>query len=526
MKKLLALLLGVLLMFSLATTAFAAGETGTITITNATKGQTYYLYKIFNAVYVQDEDAAEGEDYYATYTIKTTDPQFQAIFGDPTKDPVSIYFGWKLLSEDENGVKEYQVTKLKTDDVIIGELKQLARNNKLQNPIVVPADDDHMTGDGMVIGGLEPGYYMVSSATNNGSLVTITNVKPNAVIIDKEQVPTGVDKAISKYDQNGAIEGWKDDFVSVEIGEKYSYRLTIGNAPNYVEGLDVETYVFQDAYGAGISPDVDSVKVFVKNGNAQEVQLGTDQYIVDNNADTNVLTITVPFSEEVFGKDNIKTSITVTFDAVLTDEAYVGKTLNDNNKNTVYGQATYDTDKTYDIGNDSVYVKTYTQAFTKVDGDTKDALEGVEFKLYADKDQADPVNLIEDQNIKGVYYVDNTVDNDDTNLIVTPENGKVVIIGMDAQEYFLFETKTKDGYNLPQYHFTLSAVEADMANFETQGQVYAEVDNMGNIENNKGEMLPETGAMGTIFLTTFGTILAIATAVLMITRKKMSVYED
>ena len=48
----------------------------------------------------------------------------------------------------------------------------------------------------------------------------------------------------------------------------------------------------------------------------------------------------------------------------------------------------------------------------------------------------------------------------------------------------------------------------------------------GNIENYKGTVLPETGAEGTFFLITGGTLLAMVAVVFMITRKKMSIYED
>ena len=55
MKKLVTLLLAMVMIFSLATTAFAqtvgteAAGTGSITISNASKGETYAIYKLFDA---------------------------------------------------------------------------------------------------------------------------------------------------------------------------------------------------------------------------------------------------------------------------------------------------------------------------------------------------------------------------------------------------------------------------------------------------------------------------------------------
>ena len=47
-----------------------------------------------------------------------------------------------------------------------------------------------------------------------------------------------------------------------------------------------------------------------------------------------------------------------------------------------------------------------------------------------------------------------------------------------------------------------------------------------DIVNNTGSVLPETGAEGTFLLIAGGAILVIVSAVFMITRKRMSVYED
>jgi LPXTG-motif cell wall-anchored protein len=46
------------------------------------------------------------------------------------------------------------------------------------------------------------------------------------------------------------------------------------------------------------------------------------------------------------------------------------------------------------------------------------------------------------------------------------------------------------------------------------------------VENSKGVELPSTGGEGTMMLITFGSIVAMAFAVLLITHKKMSIYHD
>ena len=69
MKKFLSILMVLAMVLSLSITAFAAEETGSITITNATIDQTYTAYKIFDA---SIKLAADGETAEAvSYTIET-----------------------------------------------------------------------------------------------------------------------------------------------------------------------------------------------------------------------------------------------------------------------------------------------------------------------------------------------------------------------------------------------------------------------------------------------------------------------
>ena len=46
------------------------------------------------------------------------------------------------------------------------------------------------------------------------------------------------------------------------------------------------------------------------------------------------------------------------------------------------------------------------------------------------------------------------------------------------------------------------------------------------VHNSKGVELPSTGGVGTFWLITIGTLLAIGFAIFLITHKKMSIYED
>ena len=123
------------------------------------------------------------------------------------------------------------------------------------------------------------------------------------------------------------------------------------------------------------------------------------------------------------------------------------------------------------------------------------------------------------------------------NDVVTPASGQVVILGLEAGTYYLKETKAPEGYNqLPTaavvvvgegYTSTFDngyktlPTEEHPEGIDVKYSVYNKT-----VENNRGFELPSTGGEGTVMLITFGSMIAMAFAVLMITQKKMSIYRD
>ena len=123
------------------------------------------------------------------------------------------------------------------------------------------------------------------------------------------------------------------------------------------------------------------------------------------------------------------------------------------------------------------------------------------------------------------------------NDVETPVSGQIVVLGLEAGTYYLKETKAPDGYNLLP---GAAIVEVDGLNTVTYANGYMTLPSEEHpdgeaveytvdsklVENNQGVQLPSTGGKGTMMLITFGTMVAIAFAVLMITQKKMSIYND
>ena len=83
------------------------------------------------------------------------------------------------------------------------------------------------------------------------------------------------------------------------------------------------------------------------------------------------------------------------------------------------------------------------------------------------------------------------------------------------------ETQAPAGYNRLAAPEAVTVGAGGTSTYENNYVVYSKV-----IENNSGTELPSTGGAGTVMLITFGSMIAMAFAVLMITQKKMSVYHD
>ena len=108
--------------------------------------------------------------------------------------------------------------------------------------------------------------------------------------------------------------------------------------------------------------------------------------------------------------------------------------------------------------------------------------------------------------------------------------------GLDDGDYKLVESTVPAGYNkMSDIAFSVSAEHSEINGEPSLTLLDGGLMGLGDVAtgaitkdivNNTGTVLPETGAQGTFFLILGGAILVVVAAVFMITRKKMSVYED
>ena len=113
----------------------------------------------------------------------------------------------------------------------------------------------------------------------------------------------------------------------------------------------------------------------------------------------------------------------------------------------------------------------------------------------------------------------------DAARLVSGDDGMIAVEGLDADTYYLEETKAPGGYNRlagpvkVEISHDVSAEGTQMTH--TLKQDTTVVDKV-EIENQSGTELPSTGGIGTTIFYVLGSILVIGAAVLLITKKRMS----
>ena len=276
LRKLASLLLAMVMIFSLAITAFAEKiEITPPTNTPNDVTNTYKIYKVFDATVTEDGIT------YALVNGKENAPEgFNVIDGHVT------YAGGT------------EVEELTPED--IAAIAAYVTENDLVDTVTSNGTSHAVSED------LDPGYYYITTST--GTVVTInTTTKGTTTVNDKNTIPT-LDKKITSA--NSIDEDGKKALAQIGTEVEYTVTITVGKG--------AKNYVFHDKMGSGLNLKADSVTV---DG------VTTKQYSIYAPGDDDD-TLTIEF------KDGIAegTKITITYKATITESAVTG----DPEKNTAY----------------------------------------------------------------------------------------------------------------------------------------------------------------------------------------------
>ena len=566
MKKILSLMLAFVLVLSMSVTAFAADGQGSITITNATIGQSYSVYKLFDATYNAN---AEGKADAVSYGIDDSSQFFTVLFGADGKTP-NNYFNYDAVTGT--------VTKKST----VNDTELIAYVTGIVNAeganYTADAGPVEATTTEVEFDNLDYGYYIIKSTL--GGTVTINSNTPDVEVIDKnQQGGTNFNKLI-KTGETGGEEVWGDS-NSACFGDTVKYKITF-DATNYDGANQTQFYSVYDTTGAAISPDFTTITVRVGNQTLTKgYHIGTGEYadtkhpssgwegsnyateaewyLVQSSKDEFRISIpwmrnhtlngdgtngySLAFGEGAESKFESPVTVEITYEATVEDNATIGgasyNTAGSNNINTAHVKWYFPggTDSTI---NDTVHTYVYGIGVLKEDSSTGANLAGAEFEVYSDEACTQQVKFIE-TSINGVYSHDED-GTGATNKVVSQVNGKIVLLGLMDGDYYLKEVKAPDGYNALSAPVKIEVGEGVSEDFSVYANDNGEVadteqDMAGytkhtygvakaTVGNSKGIVLPSTGGEGTMKLITIGSLVAMAFAVLLITHKKMSVYHD
>ena len=281
-----------------------------------------------------------------------------------------------------------------------------------------------------------------------------------------------------------------------------NFRTTI----NVVDG-EPKNYVLHDTMSAGLTFDPASVAVTIGQ---QKLAKDTDYTLVTSNL-TDGCTFEVQLKDGVLKPNDV---VEVAYSAEVNEYAVIGGTGNDNKTQLKYGE---------DKGTEWDETHTYVWQFDVFKYAMRDGKEiplaGAQFVLY--KTVNDEKFYAQVANGKITGWTD---DQKYATVFETPDNGKFVIAGLDADTYYLEETKAPDGYNRLKEPVNV-VITATIAGDKT-GRATITYNETATgtvrIENQTGVELPSTGGIGTTVFYVIGGLLMGVAVVLLVTRKKMS----
>lgn len=529
MKKLvsrfMAVLMAMTMILSMSMTAFAAeAPKGTLTVNNTVAGKTLDLYQIFTATKNGDNVAYTlNSAYEGFFQNKITGAS--KLTGEALSEKAYAYVEEQVGDDGSKGA-----TFAKD---ILGWILSASGETK------TAVESTHSTADTAdtktVIDNLVYGYYVVyplgatdtSTAPGNETVKSVTslvNVTDTTVTINmKSNYPTVVKKV---NDKNA------DD---VNIGDTVTYTLT-SKVPD-MTGYTSYVFNFKDTLAKGLTfGSITSVKIgdVTINADTDGTKAENTYTLTTKNNEDGTTEIKIEMNKFLASNANkAGQEIKVTYTATLNKDAVTGFDPN-TNKATVEYSNKPGTNEKGESEPSIVDVHTFDFTIFKyyLKDETQTALANAEFELYkantagnaADTDAK--INIVDEG--KGVYRQATADEAKVTGFtsakIVSDDDGKVLVKGLEAGTYYLRETKAPEGYNKllsdikveikPVYDKTTGKLTSYSVDYTYNGKTTngAAITNKTDspevaVENKTGAQLPSTGSKGALMVTLAGIVL-------------------
>ncbi len=549
MKKLASLLLALVVVLSLATTAFAdsvnendnpAPTDGKITVDNAIVGETYKIYRLFDLVSFDDEttdDEGENAEYTPTEPGSFTnnnDGLYSYKINENWKDFFTNGAGKDYIDVNKDGYVEW-VSGKSAADLAVAAIAYVETNKiTAVETKTATSETENAVTTTVEFKNLNLGYYLLDSSL--GALCSLNTTNRTVIIKEKNQEPP-VDKQV----QEDSDDEWKDvdnDETpnDADINQVVNFQSIITVKPG------TENYVLHDTMSAGLSFNKDSVTVKVNGtdvpATTTEGETTVTNWTLTSTGLTDDCTFEVEFENAYIQSLDHDTKITVSYSATLNENAVVAGEGNTNKTHLSYGNKSVSEE-------DTTVTKTWNFDIYKHTKDTKDTqngddtpLAGAEFQLtrgeneIASWDYVPAVEATEGVDAKPAYYRFNGWVNDSTTIaegattiLKSGTDGYIRMEGLDSDTYVITETKAPTGYN--KLADTVTVIIDNQGNVTyrmttANGDATSAEDKKVPIENNAGTELPSTGGMGTTVIYIAGGALVLAAAILLLTKKRMS----
>lgn len=554
------------------TMAFAEGDQGSITITeadDANKDNTFKAYQIFKAKVI---DAQDGSGKIASDVKWAVDDKAQKDIiatirnskgysdsksplpevGPTTAQDVADWLSANVQEKTTAGSNDTKGTRVAPDDVLYSIAQAVMKDESTVGTSFKAGDSWTRPG------AAGDGYYLFVSDgltneakpnTGTSPIFAIVGGKP-VTVTEKTSIPT-VEKKIlddtADPDAANAEEGnWKDS-GDAWIGQEIDYRLT-GRVADNIASYNTYYYEFQDTLSKGLK--------VVKNSDGSPN--GLHVYIVDNGSKKEVIadadkgyTATVtPGETELLNVTfkNLKTvqttkgepievgaasKVVVTYKAQLTSDVEYKAAGTTNEVKLIYSNNPMTDDKgTSEPDKVTDYVFGLDVTKTDADSNNTNAKLVARFKVKMTK--------VKNTDIPGggkwlTQEGGLTSEASEAGVFATENDNKVFIPGLVEGEYQIIESEAPAGYNTidpftitvaPEYDSTGTlktlnvTSSSDMATAKTEKNLTTTKIPV-TIRNKKGTGLPLTGLNGVTFTwIAGGAVLCIGVAHLIRSRKQ------
>lgn len=496
-KKLLAALLAVAMLCAMAVPAFAASSSndGKITINNAVSGQTYTIYRILELEYDQTNNA------YRYTAVEAWNTFINTRSSDLKVDNATGTVTW--VNSDKNN-----------NSSAIQNFADAAGKWASDNTI---ANDGFKTASGSTVTftDLPLGWYLVVSSLSNGAICSIGTTDKEVTINEKNGAPT-VDKEVLEDSTNTYGKG-----NDADVGDTVTFRATIK-----VTDGDPKNYVLHDKMSDGLTfKGITSVTRTNAGTSTSDTLNENTHYTLKQGAGVTVdpnCTFELAFKENVLKPNDV---VVVEYTAVINEKAVIGSTGNPNEATLEYKDGTRGT---------SSSTKTYTwkidiYKYFQDSAGTKKPLKDATFVLYRQNSSNTPeyAKISADK-------IEWGTEKEQATPLTSDKEGKIAISRLDADTYYLEETKAPTGYNpltspieIKIEHSTMNETSASATiTYKQQGTEdsatnITSTENRVEVENKTGTTLPSTGGMGTTLFYVVGGGLMVAAIVLLVTKKRM-----